>query len=107
MNYYVIYLLYIWIRKLVLKKFRMLCVLYKRQEREVLKWCGVKKHMLYRWCANVKVDSSVIKWLEPKYFTSRNSTVERPTRIARLRLERKNEKLSTRIHSEVFGTKSN
>ena len=32
---------------------------------------------------------------------SLDSTVERQTRIARLRLERKNERKPTRIHSEV------
>ena len=37
-----VFLLYIWIRKLVLKEFCMLSVLYKRQEREFLKECGVK-----------------------------------------------------------------
>ena len=62
-NCYLIYLLFvwfvcfIWIRKLVLKEFCMLCVLCKRQEREVLKWCGVKRYMLYRG-ANFKVDPS-------------------------------------------------
>ena len=34
-----------------------------------------------------------------------DSTVERPTRFARLRLERKNEEKPTRILSEVVGTK--
>ena len=35
-----------------------------------------------------------------------DSTVEGPTRIARLQLERKKERKPTRIHSEVVGTKN-
>ena len=59
--------------------------------------------MLYK-CANFRVDQAA----RTKVFyqqESLDSTVERPTRIARLQLERKNEKMPTRFHSEVVGTK--
>ena len=47
------------------------------------------------------IDIIYIYWQE-----SLDSTVEGPTRIARLRLERKKERKPTRIHSEVVGTKN-
>ena len=49
----------------------------------------MEKNMLYR-CANCK--------------ESLDSTVERPTRIARLRLERRKKRKPTRFHSKVVGT---
>ena len=82
----------------------MVFVIYKRQEGEVLKQCGVKDI-----CQIGVPTLKLIQAARTKVFykqESLDSTVERPTRIARLRLERKKKRKPTRIHSEVVGTKN-
>ena len=71
----------------------MICVLYSIEERDVQQY-GYLKEVCFVGVPTIKLiqaaRTKVFYWQE-----SLDSTVERPTRIARLRLERKREKANT------------